>query len=376
MRPQLVVPARRTARVATAPDEAKARALAEKWRAGADWDAIAAAAQADGGAGIPLDDVVDAQIPDRDLAKAVFAAPLDAVTDPVKGALSWYVVRVSAATAGEDPDFDAARERVREKVAADKAADLMYERANKVDALLANGVSLEDMPGDLGLVGIAGTLDRDGMTPENELAPIPGAAELRAALIEAAFATQQGDPPRLTEVRTPSLGGTAYYALSVEAVTPTVLRPLAEVKDRAIEDWRADRQRKHQEEAAAKMLAAVKSGQAFADAATVAGAPERVTPLATRAEAPEGVPPELLRAIFALKPGEPTMVETAEAFVVAALEQALDPDPKNDPDGYAQARAAVGRGVAQDIGATYLEALRLRANPRIDQKNLDRVVQP
>ena len=81
--------------------------------------------------------LIDAQIPDRDLAKAVFAAPLDAVTDPVKGALSWYVVRVSAATAGEDPDFDAARERVREKVAADKAADLMYERANKVDALLA-----------------------------------------------------------------------------------------------------------------------------------------------------------------------------------------------------------------------------------------------
>ena len=41
-------PEKRSAEVISAPDEAKARALAEKWRGGADWTAMQAAAQADG----------------------------------------------------------------------------------------------------------------------------------------------------------------------------------------------------------------------------------------------------------------------------------------------------------------------------------------
>ena len=45
---------------------------------------------------------------------------------------------------------------------ADKAADLMYDRANKVDNVLGSGASLDEMPSDLGLVGVAGTLDAAG----------------------------------------------------------------------------------------------------------------------------------------------------------------------------------------------------------------------
>ena len=76
-----------------------------------------------------------------------------------------------------------------------------------------------------GLVGVAGTLDAEGNTADGTPAPIPGPAELKAALIKAAFETQKGDPPRLVEVPTPSTGGSAYYALSVEDVTPPAVKP-------------------------------------------------------------------------------------------------------------------------------------------------------
>ena len=136
------------------------------------------------------------------------------------------------------------------------------------------------------------------------------------------------------------------------------------------------RRSRNQDRRLAAMLAALKSGQSFEDAATVAGVSERTTPVTTRADLPEGMPAEVLRAIFTMKPGEPTMVETPEAFIVAVLAEVIDPDPAADPSGYAQVRQAVTRSVGTDIAASFTEAVRLRANPRINQKTLDQIVQP
>ncbi len=376
MRPQFLVPARRSAEVISATDQAKAQALAETWRAGADWAAMQAAAQADGAAAVSLDDATASQFPDPDLSRIVFAAAPDTITDPAKGALGWFVVRVTRATPGEDPSFEEARDRVRERLVADKAADLMYDHANKVDTLLANGTALDDLPGDLGMVGIAGTLDAEGITPEGGPAPIPGPTELRAALISAAFRTNQGDAPRLTEVPTPSAGGTAYYALVVEDIIAAEQKPFDAVKEQVADEWKAQQQRRVQEEAAAKMLTAVKGGQSLTDAAVVAGISSHVTPLLVRGQPPEGVSPELARTIFSLKKGEATMVETPDGFTVVALADIVEPDPKADTAGYEQARTAVARSISADLTNTFSDALRDRANPQINQKNLDQIVQP
>lgn len=368
--------AKRSAQVISVTDEAKAAALAEKWRGGADWAAMQAAAQEAGGAGVALDDATESQFPDPDLSKAVFAAAPDAVAGPVKGALGWYVLKVTAATPGSNPSLEEVKDQVKERLIADKAADMVYDRANKVDSLLANGTALADMPGDLGLTGIQGTMDAMGMTQDGEPAPIPGAAELRTAIIAAAFQARPGDPPRLTEVATPSAGGTAYFALVIDDILPTALKPFDTVKEQVAEDWKADQQRRAQEEAASKMLAAVKGGQSFADAATVAGVTLRTTPELTRSQPVEGVAPEVQRAAFGLKPNDPTMLETADGFVVMSVTKIIEPDPKTDATGYDQLRTMIGRSIGADLSNTFVEALRQRANPRINQKNFDQIVQP
>ena len=184
---------------------------------------------------ITQDDATEVQFPDPDLAKAVFAAPADTVSEPVKGQLGWFVVKVTKITAGTVTTFDQAKDKLRDQVLAAKAADLMYDRANKLDQLLGNGTSLDDLPGDLGVVGVAGTLDSKGETQAGEPAPIPGPAELKAAIIAAAFQAHQGDPPQLTEVQTPSTGGSAYYALTVESIIPPGMKPFDAVKDQVAE---------------------------------------------------------------------------------------------------------------------------------------------
>ena len=53
---EYVTPEKRSAQVISVADEAKARALAEQWRGGADWTAMQAAAQQDGASAVALDD--------------------------------------------------------------------------------------------------------------------------------------------------------------------------------------------------------------------------------------------------------------------------------------------------------------------------------
>ncbi|MBN8925697.1 MAG: peptidyl-prolyl cis-trans isomerase [Rhodospirillales bacterium] len=366
----------RTAQVITAPDEAKAQALATKWRDGADWNAMQAAAKTDGATAVELDGATETMIPDRDLARAVFAAAADTVSAPIKGQLGWFVAKVTKIVPGKTRSFDEVKDELRDKVLADKASDLIYDRANKLDNLLGNGTPFDELPGDLGLAGLSGTLDAQGNTQDGTPAPIPGAPELRQAIITAAFQTQKGEPPRLVEVQTPSTGGSSYYALEVEDVIPPGKKPFDEVKQKVEEDWTADQQRHEAETQAAKMLTAIKGGQSFADAATVAGVPVRRTPLVTRGQGADGMPPELQRVLFGLKPKEPTMVETAEAFLVAEPAEIVEPDPKADAGGLAQARQAVKRSVAADLASVFTEALRQRASVSINQKNFDSVVQP
>jgi peptidyl-prolyl cis-trans isomerase D len=373
---EYVTPEKRSAEVVSVADEAKARALADQWRSGADWEAIKDAAQKDGASAVALDDATQQEFPDADLAKAVFAAPTDAVSNPVQGALGWFVLKVTKLTPGSEKTFDDVKEALRNRLLAEKATDLMYDRANKIDNLLGNGSSLDQLPGDLGLAGIAGTLDAKGNTKDGTPAPIPGPPELKAAIVAAAFQAQKGDPPQLTEVQTPSIGGSAYYALSVEDIIPPAARPFDEVKDKVTADWTADQQRHAAEQKAAKLLTAIKGGQSLADAAAVAGVPVNRTPEVTRGAATEDMPGQLANVLFGLKPGEPAMVATPTTFVVAVPAQIDTPNPSVDPGGYDQLRTAISRSVAGDLSSTFAEAVRERANPRINQENYNSIVQP
>ncbi len=372
---QYVTPAKRSAQVISVGDEAKAQALAAKWRDTPDWAAMQAAAQADGAAAITQDDATAVQFPDPDLAKAVFAAPANTVTGPVKGALGWFVIKVTNIVPGGETTFDQAKELLKARLLAGKAADLMYDKANKVDQLLGNGTSLDDLPGDLGLAGVTGTMDSKGITEDGSPAPIPGPKELRAAIIAAAFEAKPGDPPRLTEVPTPSIGGSSYYALVVESITPPGHKPFDAVKDKVLEDWKQDQRQRAENAAATAMMVAVRGGQPFSDAATVAGVKPTLSPLVTRNQGNDGIPPELQRILFGMKKGEVGMVEVPDGFVVAQLVEIVPPDAAADKAGYDQAQAAISRSVQNDVETVFVDALRQRSEPNINQSAFNSAVQ-
>jgi peptidyl-prolyl cis-trans isomerase D len=267
------------------------------------------------------------------------------------------------------------RAELKARIAAERAVDLIYDRAGKLEDLLAGGVKLDELPTDLGLAAVTGTLDATGHTPGGEAAPIPGDAALRDAVVHAAFAARVGDPPKLEQVRGAAGSSQGYYALVVEEITPPKPRPYDDVAGAVAGDWTRDAVRHEREQVAAGILAAVKGGKTLAEAAAAAGLTARRLPATGRESAADGVPPALLQPLFALKPGEPTMVETPEGFVVAVLADVQSPDPSTDPVGYGRIREALARSIGNDTQLAFAQALRDRSQPRINTRLVDSLAQ-
>ncbi len=366
---------KRTVQVVLEQDQAKAAALAALWQKGADWAAIQKAAEADGAAAIELPDATPNLLPVAELATAAFAAPLNTVPAPVKSALGWHVLKIVKISPGSSKTLAEMHDVLKARLVAEKAADLIDNRANKIDDLLAGGAKLDELPADFGLAAVSGTLDAQGLTVQGTPAPLPGSEALHQVLITAIFATHPGDPAHLIEApKQPGIEQT-FYALNVEEITPPAPRPQADVTDRIAADIAQDSIRHTQEVAAAGLLGAVKGGKSLTDAAVLADLTATRLPPIGRASPGAGVPAQLTQPLFDLKLGEPTMVETEDGFMVATLAQIVAANPDADPVGFGKMRDALAASVGDDLQAQFVLALRNRGQPKVNRAIADRLVQ-
>ncbi len=361
---------KRAAEVVVAPDRAAADALAAAWNGGASWDAMQAAAQKAGGSALAFPDSTKDQFPSPELGDAVFATPANTVSAPIAAGFGVQLVRVTNVVPAKSTTLAEATDEIRRKVAQDRAVEQVYARANKLDDALSAGTDLDDLPGDIGAAGVEGTLDSQGNTPEGEPAPIPGSPALRKAVIAAAFAATPGDAPRMVEGPDQS-----YYAFKVESVTEPKLKPFDEVADEVRDNWEADARRREQDVAAARLMSAATASHSLVDAATIAGLRADKTPPVLRDGTTPRVPPAVQQALFAMKRGDTTMVETADGFWVVRLAEIEEPDLAKDPVGAAQFRDVLTKALDQDVEVAFATALRARAQPRVNREMLDSLLQ-
>ncbi len=363
-------PEKRSVQVVIAQDQAKAQAIAAGWIANADWDAVQKAASDAGAAAAALDDATPSEFPAPELAQAVFAAPADAVTGPVQSALGWQVFRVTKVVAGiTRPEAEVAGE-IRTKFGLELAASEIYAKAKQLEDAVSADPKLDQIPTDIGAAAAMGEMDARGMTRDGEPAPLPGPDALRPMLLTAAFSLNKGEFPRVTEGPGPS-----FFTMVVEDTEAPALKPFAEVAAQVREDVERDARRRVQEQAAAKLLAATKTGTSLDDAATVAGQRiQRTAPIARGTPAP-GVAAPLIEPLFGLKSGEVSMVETPDAFLVFAPTDVTAPDPATDPTGTAQIRTALAQQLSQDMEITFATALRARMKPTVNRAMFDSLSQ-
>ncbi len=363
-------PERRSAEILLAPDQAKAAALATRWQTGATWTEMQAAAKEAGASAVSLAGALPVEFPDAALAKEVFAAEPGIVAGPFQTPLGWHVIEVTNVTPGVNVTFAEAKPALEQALARQQAVNVVFQRVTEFEDAVAAEPSLEKLPGDLGLVGLTGTLDAAGLTPEGNPAPLPGSDALRKAIVKAAFATT---PAQMASV----IHGPddSYYALVVQTITEPHVQPYDAVKAKVLADWTAHQQQQEQNEMATKLMVAVNGGASLADAAAEQGLAAISLP-PTRRDAPAaGVPGQLLDPLFALKLHRATMIEAADGFVTAELMAITDPSAKTDPIGYGEMRDQLARSIGADLEQIFVTALRARAHPRINMPAVEQIAQ-
>jgi peptidyl-prolyl cis-trans isomerase D len=359
----------RSVQVISVGDLASSSRLEAAWKHGASWDKMQALAKRYGATSIELDQATQTQIPSTDLAQAVFAAPVGLVIGPVAGEVGMYVFKVTA-QGQNGPDAAIVQAQVTQQLQLQKAqADV----AQDVDALqdaLAGQTPLDQLPGNLGLAALQGTLDASGNTPEGTPAPIPGSAALKSAIVQAAFAAQQGDPAQLINGPDGS-----YFALTVDQIEPPALQPFDQVRDKVLAAWTSDAMTRAAELQAADLFHAVQQGQSLDAAAKAAGLQVSTTPALTRNAQGGADTQQLSTLLFGMSQGQATMLQTGSGFTVAVLTQIVDPNPAQDQNDVQQLQQAMTRALQNDVGESFLTGLQMRDKVSVNQKMLAQIYQ-
>ena len=266
------------------------------------------------------------------LSRPAFAAKKGEVLDPISTRMGWHVLVVKDIRPAKTAEFGAVRDKVKTAAAADKATGALYRLSATVEDALAAGTSLEDVAKaqKLKLTAIA-AVDAKGLAPDGK----PAATLPSPEILKAAFEQDGGNQSPLTEYEG-NPGG--YFLVRTDGVTPSALRPFAEVRGQVLDAWRADR-RQAAAEAAAKALADdfAKAGDAaaFAKAHKAAAKTETVT----RAGDAD-LPPALVAKLFEAKPGQAETAPAADGAIVARVAKVI---PVNVEDY----REVINRGKRQ-----------------------------
>ncbi|HWT09552.1 MAG TPA: peptidyl-prolyl cis-trans isomerase, partial [Roseomonas sp.] len=359
---------RRALQQAVVPNEDAARAIAEAWRGGADLAAIETQARAADGGAADLGLLDRASLPIAEVAAAAFAAPAGGVTDPVRSPFGWHVMKVDRIEAATRRSLDEVREQLRREVAHDRALDIAYERANRVEDALAGGATLAEVAQRFALPIVAATLDANGRDQADAAVSLPVADAQRAALLRAIFAARQGDAPRMTEM------GDAFVAIEIRGVVPPALRPFETIEAELRAAFIADARRREGEQRAAALLAAIRAGKTIAEAAGEAGLTvEAFGPFSRDPGQAGTLPPELIAPLFEAKVGDATMVETRDGFAVARLTAIIPFDTTSDAAALARVRTDIEQSMQDELEGQFMTALRARSNVRVNSQLLEQV---
>lgn len=252
-------------------------------------------------------------------AVEVFALQKPGVAKPVQSDFGWHVIQVTSIEPGSTQNLADIRDEIEKAVRHEKALDILYDYANRIEDDLAAGTSLAGIAEGLGVdVRRVPAVDANGLTPTGErvdFGSFPG-------ILADAFARNPGSEPNLEEADQDH-----YYLLSIDDVTPAEQRPFEAVRETVQENWTAeqrDRQARAMADAARdKAVNAKTLGEAgLSDVQTALKVARMPTPTSAN------VTPEIRAAAFETAAGGAAVARTADGYVVVKVTEVIPGDPE------------------------------------------------
>lgn len=357
-------PQTRDAEILSVQDLADASRLQAAWDHGASWSRMQELALRHHAQPIPVENAQKDQIPAASLANAIFSAKVGEIVGPIAGSQGMYIFKVT----GIYPSHAQFVAQVTQQLQIQMAQNQVAKNVDALQDALAGQTPLDQLPGNLGLVAVEGTLDAGGLTPEGTPAPIPGGDDLRNTIVKAVFAAPKGQSVQLE-----SGPNGSYYALNVQAIIPPAVRPFAQAKAQVLSVWQEQQQIREAEVIAANLMHAVNTGADLTKAASLEGLNVTQTPPYTRTTQTQS--PQFVSILFSLKQGQATMLSSKNSFVVADLASIQHPTPQQAASTYQALQQSLNKTLQDDLGDSFLQGLQEQEKVRINQKLFTRIYQ-
>ncbi|MFT3724549.1 MAG: peptidyl-prolyl cis-trans isomerase [Hyphomonadaceae bacterium] len=284
--------------------------------------------------------VKPADVTNKDYNQLVFSLPANQIhSNPFKldDASPWTTLIVNTITPGIAEPFEKVADKVRHDLAMPEAQRVYEDESEKFrDA--AGGQPLEDIGKQFGFpVTMLAPIDQQGRTITGEPVQIPAGAPALQEL----FTLQPGQMTNLFE------GDNVRSMYRLDEIIAPYTQPFAEVKPRVQLLYVNEQKRNAASKAADDMVAAVKGGKTFEQAAAAAKLTVLPVLTTTRFQGEQGsMEPGLLQGSFALKQGDVSVVMGGDGVPWVVRVEKIEPVT---PAVAAMLRAQIAPRVAQTL---------------------------
>ncbi|HEX2842404.1 SurA N-terminal domain-containing protein [Hyphomicrobium sp.] len=303
---------------------------------------------------------------DSKIADAAFALERDKLSEPVEGNFATVLVRAIEIDPGKESTFEESKDKVRDKLASQKAEGLIQERFDLVEEGRNAGKTLKEISAEQKLKFFdVDAVDRTNKTPDGKAGiDIPDA---EVALKEI-FASGVGTQPEAVE-----LPGSTFVWFDVLSVTEPKQKPFDDVKADVKKLYMDKETAKQLNETAQKLVDRLKAGEPFAKIAQDAGGEAEVSEQIKRNHSPPGLTTEAVRQAFALPKGGAGYAATSDqaSRVIFQVKDivAAPAATKEEADKLAK---ELKDQLANDDLLAYVDAIKKTLGVRINEAELAR----
>ncbi len=357
-------PEKRTVQQIRVADKASADAIHAAITGGQEFTSAARELAGQEAADLEFGTFTASGFPIPEVANAIVALDTGEISKPLQSPFGWHVFRVTEIIPEQIKPLEEVSEQIESDLRAEAVGEAMYNLATALEDQLAGGATLEAAASAIGAATVkTAPIDISGNDESgNPIDGLPGGDFLTNA-----FELANGEISQLAETTD---GG--YFILRVDAIAPSAVRPLDEVRDDVVAAWKSDRRREAAQLRALEIVERIESGGKLADIATAEGLnASESKPFDRRGSGAESalVTPALVSDLFRIRPGQATMAEAPGGYVVAQLGQIIPADPATMDE----LASVLGDAMVSDILEQLNTGLRTRFAVEVDQAAIARL---
>lgn len=311
--------------------------------------------------------VSKSQLIDPKIADTAFKLERDAISEVVDGRFATVVLRVIEIQPGRESTFDDTKDKVRDKLATQKATALLQEKVDLVEEARNAGKTKKQIGEELKLRFIeVAAADKDGKSPEgNAVLDIPTPETVTRFV----FRTEPGALTDPVEI-----GSDGYAWVEVLSVEPPKEKPFESVKAQVKSALMDSERRRLVKDLADKLVERVRSGEDFAKvAAEAGGTPDKVESV-KRNMVPPGLTEDAVDVAFSLPQGGAGSALTVDRGTRVVLKVAKI-IPAGELSGADKDKlvTALRQGLQNDLLIAYVTSLQDRLGVSINEQEIARV---